>query len=221
MFEIAAMSPVRIGHHRLPAEFVECDVLRRMPRGAGHRQCRKHALGIGRSPLQGLHAAHRAADHAEQCLDAQAIDQHRLRPHHVGNGDDRKIQPPQFAGCRVGRGRPGRAHAAANHIRANDKIPVGVERAAGTHHGFPPARFAGDRMHICDMLIAGQRVEDQNGVAALRIELAISLVGDLERRKVDAAIQLQRLVGTEAREQRSRMVRLMRALLGMDRRTGY
>ena len=94
LLEIAAMVPVRIGHHGLPAELVERDVLRRMPRAAGDRQRREHALGIGRGPLQRLHAAHRAADHAEQRLDAEAIDQHGLRAHHVGNGDDRKIQPP-------------------------------------------------------------------------------------------------------------------------------
>lgn len=29
------------------------------------------------------HAAHRAAEHAEQFLDAEMVDQHLLRPHHV------------------------------------------------------------------------------------------------------------------------------------------
>ena len=44
---------------------------------------REHALGIARRPLQHLHAAHRAADHAEQPLDAEMVDQQRLRAHHV------------------------------------------------------------------------------------------------------------------------------------------
>ena len=221
LFEIAAVVPVRIGHHGLAAEFVERDVLRRMPRAAGDRQRREHAFGIGRGPLQRLHAAHRAADHAEQRLDAEAIEQHGLRAHHVGNGDDRKIQPPQFAGGRIGRGRPGRAHAAADHVGADDEVAVGIERAAGTDHGFPPARLAGHRMHVGDMLIAGQRMADQNGVGAVGIELAIGLVGDLERREIDAAIELQRLVGAERRHQRTRMIGLVRPLLGMDRRTWY
>ena len=221
LLEIAAAVPVRIGHHGLPAEFVERDVLRRMPRAAGDRQRREHALRIGRGPLQRLHAAHRAADHAEQRVDAEAIDQHGLRAHHVGNGDDRKIQSPQFAGGGIGRGRPGRAHAAADHVRADDEVSVGVERTAGTDHGFPPAGLAGHRMHVGDMLIAGQRMADQNGVGAVGIEFAIGLVGDLERREIDAAIELQRLVGAERRHQRTRMVRLVRALLGVDRRTWY
>jgi hypothetical protein len=41
----------------------------------------------------------------------------------------------------------------------------------------------------------------------------------LERRQIDAAIELQRLVLAEARQQRTRMIRLMGALVGMDRRT--
>ena len=200
--EIASAAPVRIGHHRLPAELVKRDVLRRMARGAGDRQRREHALGIGRGPLQRLHAAHRAADHAEQRLDAQPIDQHGLRAHHVGNGDDRKIQPPHLAGRGIGRGRPGRAHAAADHVGADDEVLVGVERPAGADHGLPPAGLAGHRMHIGDVLVAGQRVADQNGVGAIGIEFAIGLVGDLERREIDAAIELQRLIHAELRHQR-------------------
>ena len=52
-------------------------------------------------------------------------------------------------------------------------------------------------MDIGDVLIAGQRMADQDGVGALGIELAIGLIGDLERREIDAAIEPQRLVGAE------------------------
>ena len=221
LVEVAPAVPVRIGHHGLPAEFVEGDVLRRVARAAGDRQRREHPLGIGRGPLQRLHAAHRAADNAEQRVDAEAVEQHGLRPHHVRNGDDRKIQSPHFAGRGIGRGRAGRAHAAADHVGADDEILVGVERAAGTDHDFPPARLAGQRMHIGDVLIERQRMADQDGVGTLGIELAIGLVGDLERRQIDAAIELQRLIDAERRHQRTRMVRLVRSFLGMDRRAWY
>ena len=132
-----------------------------------------------------------------------------------------KSSPHHLPGGRVGRGRPGRAHAAADHIRADDEILLGIERAAGADHGFPPARLAGHRMHIGDMLIAGQRMADQNGVGAIGVEFAIGLVGDLERLKIDAAIERQRLIRAEQRQQRTRMVRLVRPLVGMDRRTWY
>ena len=71
------------------------------------------------------------------------------------------------------------------------------------------------------MLIAGQRMEDQNGVGAVGIEFAIGLIGDLERREIDAAIEPQRLVRAEHGQLRTRMVRLVRALLGMDRGAWY
>ena len=103
----------------------------------------------------------------------------------------------------------------------NNEIPVGIERTPGTDHGFPPAGFAGHRMDIGDMLIAGQRMEDQNGIGTFRIELAVGLVRDLERRKIDAAIKPQRPIYAERGHQRTRMIRLVRSLLGMDRRTWY
>ena len=76
-------------------------------------------------------------------------------------------------------------------------------------------------MVVDGVLIAGQRVADQYGVGAIGIELTLGLVGDLERRKVDAAIELQRLIGAEFGHQRTRMICLVRALLNMDRRTRY
>ena len=220
-FEIAPVMPVRIGHHGLPAEFVKRDVLRRMARRAGDRQRREHALRIGGGPLQHLHAAHRSADHAEQRLDPEPVEQHGLRAHHVGDGDDGKIQPPGLAGGRIGRGRTGRSHAAADHVRADDEVLVGIERTAGTDHDFPPAGLAGQRMHIGDVLIERQRVADQDGVGAVGVQFAIGLIGDLERREIDAAIELQRLIDAELRHRRGRMIGLMGAILAVDRRTGY
>ena len=45
---------------------------------------RDHAFGIARRPLQRLHTAHRAAGDGQQSLDAEHVQQHRLRAHHVG-----------------------------------------------------------------------------------------------------------------------------------------
>ena len=137
--EIAPAAPFRIGHHRLAADLVEGDVLRRMPRRRRDRQRREDAVRIARRPLQHLHAAHRAAGHREQRVDAEMIEQHRLRAHHVAHGDDGKVEAPRHAGRRIGRGRTGRAHAAADDIRADDEIAFGIDRPAGTDHGLPPA----------------------------------------------------------------------------------
>ena len=198
---------------------MEGDVLRRVPRRAGNRQRGVHALGIGRGPLQHLHAAHRAADHREQRVDAEPVDQHRLRAHHVGDGDDGEIQAPHLAGRGIDRGRPGRAHAAADHVGADDEVVLRIKRSAGTDQRLPPAGLAGDGMHVGDVLVAGQRMADQHRVGAIGVELAIGLVGDLERGEIDAAIEPQRLLGAELRDLRTRMIHLMRPVVGTDRGT--
>ena len=89
---------------------------------------------------------------------------------------------------------PVKTQATADHVRADDEVTVGIERPARPDQGFPPAGLAGHRMDVGDVLIAGQRMTDQDGVGAIGIELAVGLIGDLERREIDAAIELQRLV---------------------------
>ena len=78
--------------------------------------------------------------HAEQLLDAEMVEQHRLRAHHVADGDDREVEPIGLAGRRIGRGRAGRAHAAADHVGADDEVAVGVDRLAGADHARPTSR---------------------------------------------------------------------------------
>ncbi len=60
--------------------------------------------------------------------------------------------------------------------------------------GLPVIRFT-----LRDVLIAGQRMADQDGVGAIRIERAVGLIGDLKRREIDAAVERERLVGAEGR----------------------
>ncbi len=72
---VAAAAPVGIGHHGLPADLVEGDVLGRM---AGRRRDRdggEDAILVARRPLEHLHAAHRAAEDREQLGDAEMIQQ--------------------------------------------------------------------------------------------------------------------------------------------------
>src|SRR3546814_6877050 len=78
----------------LAANLVEGDVLRGVARRRGDRHRGKDLFGIARRPLQHLHAAHRAADDAEQLVDAEPVDQQLLRAHHVGDGDYRKVERP-------------------------------------------------------------------------------------------------------------------------------
>ena len=59
------------------------------------------AVAVARGPFQHLHAAHRAADHAEQLVDAEMVDQRHLRVDHVADGDDGEIEAPGLAGLRI------------------------------------------------------------------------------------------------------------------------
>ncbi|MGY3470869.1 hypothetical protein ACVW0I_007740 [Bradyrhizobium sp. LM6.11] len=72
---------------------------------------------------------------------------------------------------------------------------------------------------MATMLVAGQRMAEQNSVGAIGIEHAIGLIGDLERAEIDTAIEPQRLLRAELRDLRARMIHLVRPLVGSDRGT--
>ncbi len=57
--------------------------------------------------------------------------------------------------------------------------------------------MAGDRVRVGDVLVAGQRVADQDRVAALGVEPAVGLIGDRERPEIDAAIESHRRLDGE------------------------
>jgi hypothetical protein len=75
-------------------------------------------------------------------------------------------------------------------------------------------------MVIDDVLIAGERVADENGIAALGVECAVSLVRDLQWAEIDAGIEPQRIVRRKAHDQRMRMVRFARAVGEIERGAG-
>ena len=104
---------------------------------------------------------------------------------------DRQVEAVGLAGLRIDRGRAGRAQAAADHVGADDEEAVGVDDLARADQHIPPARLAGHRIGIGDMLVAGQRMADKDGVRARGVELAIGLVGDLEGRQQGAGVELQ------------------------------
>ncbi len=135
------------------------------------------------------------------------VEQHRLRTHHVANGNDGKIQAPRLAGFRIDRRRAGRAHAGADHIRADHKIALGVDRPARTDHGLPPARLLGNGMHARNVLVARERMTNQHRVGARRIQPAICLVGDLKRGELDSGVEPQGPVPELGDERVARLIR--------------
>jgi hypothetical protein len=120
--------------------------------------------------------------HAEQRLDAEMVEQHRLRAHHVADGDHRQVEAVGRAGRRIGRGRAGRAHAAADDVGADDEVAVGVDRLAGADHRLhqPGLPVTGWTLATCWSPVSAwqTRMALERGLA---LSVAVGLVGDLAR----------------------------------------
>ena len=128
---------------------------------------------------------------------------------------------PRLASFRVDGSRDGGPHAATKDVRTNYEETVGVERPAGTNHYVPPAWLAGNGMRVCHMLIACQRVADQDGVGFGGIQLAVGLISDLQRSEIDPGVEPQRIAGGKTHDQRMRMVRLALAIGAIERGVGF
>jgi hypothetical protein len=63
-------------------------------------------------------------------------------------------------------------------------------------------------MIVRNMLIAGQRMADQQRVGFIGVERAIGLIRNLERRQRDAAIEHQRLVRPKTHKEARRVLGL-------------
>ena len=189
---VCAGVPIGVGENCLPPDLVKRDVLRGVECGARHRHARKNGVGIGGRPFQRLHPAHRPADDGEQFPHAKMLHQKSLCPHHVADGDRRKIGAPGFARGRVDAARPGAAHAAAEHVGANDEKSVGVDRPARSDDQAPPAGLAGERMRLGDVLVASKGMADQDRVGFVRIQGAVGAVGDGDAGQGLAAVKYER-----------------------------
>ncbi len=99
-----------------------------------------HCVRIARGPGQRHVPAQRPADHGQQPLDAQVVDQPPLHLDDVADGDQREIGAVGAAGGRVDAVGPGRAAAAAQDVRADDEVAVGVDRLARARPRCPTSR---------------------------------------------------------------------------------
>ena len=152
-----------------------------------------HALGVADGPLHGLHTAEATADHRCPLLDAEVVGQPRLAVYPVFHGHYREVRAKGLAGRRVGAAGAGGTVAAAEVVQADDKELVGVDGFAGTDTAVPPARFTVIGAVITgSMVVAGQGVADQHGVARRGIQLAIGFEDQLVVGQAAPAGQRQR-----------------------------
>jgi hypothetical protein len=141
------------------------DLLRAGGQAGGHRHDGADPVGEHHGPLQDLHAAHRAAHHAQPASHTEVVGQAGLHPDHV---TDRHHREPAAVGpaiVGVGRRRPGGALTATQHVGADHEEALGVHRLPRAHHAVPPAgrgmAMAGGPVHVA---VAGPGVAHQHGV---------------------------------------------------------
>ena len=103
-------------------------------------------------------------------VDAEMVDQQRLRAHHVADGHDRKIEAVRLAGRRIERGgpvEPMQPPRTFEQIMKNRSVSIGLPGPTIVSH---QPGLAGDGVRIGDMLVAGQRVADEDRVGFARVE---------------------------------------------------
>ena len=194
-FEIPALQKLRIGLYRVARDLVEGDVLRREFGRGGDHHGMGDAIRIVDGPLQRLHPAQAAADHRGEALDAQRIRQHRLRLHPVLHRHGGKVLAPGFAGGGIGGQRPGTAATAAEVVQGDDVELARIDGLAGADAGVPPTRLRILRRVVASsVVVAGEGVAHQHGVALGGVQLAVGFVDQLEARQLGAALERERLV---------------------------
>ena len=142
-----------------------------------------------------LHAAHTRADTRIQRVDAEVVQQLKLRADHVKNtqhGEACRIRRT----VRIERVRARRTRAAiarAQHVCAHDEELVGVECLAWPNKVFPPPLARVPRRARC-MRAGRQARMQQDGIITRCIQCAPRLIGNLVRREHAAIVESKGLV---------------------------
>ena len=149
-------------------------------RGAGgHEHQVAYPLRVADGPFDGAVPAQGGADDQVEGIDSQGVRQARLGCDGIACGQPWEARAPGAAvGCDGGGA--GRALAPAQDVGGDDEVAVGVDGPAGADQVAPPARcgVAGTGLagHVG---VAGQRMQDQDGVVVLGGQLAPGLEGEV------------------------------------------
>ena len=122
------------------------------------------------------------------------VEQQFLRAHHVENRDEGEIDAVSATRDGIERRGTGGSLASAQDIRADDKKAAGVDGLAGTNEVVPPAWFSiRGGVPASAVVIAAQRVENDDRVVARGIECPVGFVTQRKSRNTLPALERERL----------------------------
>ena len=134
-------------------------------------------------PLQRAHATHRATDDQRPPVDPERAGERGLGGHLIAHREKREPGPPRPT-VRRRRARSGGALAPAEDVGRDDEPAVGVQGGTGSDQAVPPARARVARAGLPhDVTVAGQGVEHEDRVVALRRQPAPGLERDADLRQ--------------------------------------
>jgi hypothetical protein len=109
-----------------------------------------YSLGVEDRRGQTLHTAHAGTDRGIQFLNAHPIQKTELRAYHILHGKDREASSVRLiTSQRVLGTRSSTAITTSQHIGANDKVLVRIDRSTRSDKLLPPARLGVCRSALC------------------------------------------------------------------------
>ena len=179
---VVAVVEVRVLRDDVAGHDLESERLATKARAARDDHDALNLLWVVDGPLHGLEAAHGAAKHAVEFLDAEAVGEFLLRMHHVADGDDGEGAAVGTPRARVDGRRARGALAPAQYVAADHEEAVGIDCLAGANELVPPAGL----LVVFGVPAGGVRVGGQgranpHRVVGSGVQLAVSLVADGER----------------------------------------
>ena len=186
---IVAAVPVRIPRQAgKQAKDVALGSLARHQRRGEDGRDAAHHVGVVDRPLERLEAAIGGTHDRDQFRNSELVDQEPLRADNVADRDIRKAPPVGRAGRRIDASAIGRAVGRSQHVRADRKPAVGVDRLAGAHD-LVPASLAGRTTGIDHLRARGVAMCDEHGIAAIGRQRTQRAVSDRHFGHDDAAPQ--------------------------------
>mmetsp|Transcript_84481 Transcript_84481/g.243909 ORF Transcript_84481/g.243909 Transcript_84481/m.243909 type:complete len:387 (+) Transcript_84481:443-1603(+) len=193
---VVAFVPVWVVHDRRPLGMAESDAPREAFRAGRDRHYLTDAVGEACGRADALHTSQRSAHRGMQLLDVQEVEQLELCRHLVLDLKtwERAAEAP--AGSRVNRRRAGGAIATSQVVRAHDVEQVCVQRFTWANVILPPALIWVLRVRA-GVGRSRHAAMQQDRVVPGAVEMAPSLVSDLQLRKNAASGQMERLLRME------------------------